>query len=566
MAVEFENSEELFSTQIGNIGLTAAAFDYFGLAEVIELCAGKTGSHVKVKQSEVVKLMCCQVLNVPYQSLYGTEEFYQEKPIQGLTGNSTISSHDLNRDVLSRALDAIAEYGPERLFLKCAKAVSSKLGLKPDTVHLDSTSFHYEGRTREEEGCNLVLDPGYSRDSHPELNQINELMVCDELSRLPLFATCVSGHTSDKTSFRNIIIDYWKLIKQQFSELRYLVGDSALCTSEIAMTAARNGIYFVSRIPDKNGEAVSCFEKLKATPQSLVPVDKDEPDGPKAMWCGEGVIGKQKVRKLLVQNELLTGRKTETVNKKAEKELEAVLKALKKFEIHPCKCMADAEKQVTELTSKLKLVSVSDITYEEVKGYKSKGRPKKDEEKVTVSVIVRANAQIDTEAVKDTVEKATYYVLCTNDTERKWTMSDLLSTYKKQSVVERNWKYLKDRKILVGALFLESPSRINALMWLMTLALLIFSATEYLMRKKMAENKLSIPSPDHRTELTRPSMMRVYQYLSNSSICLTYIPGSEFVKLTGVPKDMQKILLSMGEEWCRYYVSSTYKTFICTEV
>lgn len=143
MAVEFENSEELFSTQIGNIGLTAAAFDYFGLAEVIELCAGKTGSHVKVNQSEVVKLMCCQVLNVPYQSLYGTEEFYQEKPIQGLPGNSTISSHDLNRDVLSRALDAIAEYGPERLFLKCAKAVSSKLGLKPDTVHLDSTSFHY---------------------------------------------------------------------------------------------------------------------------------------------------------------------------------------------------------------------------------------------------------------------------------------------------------------------------------------------------------------------------------------------------------------------------------------
>lgn len=211
------------------------------------------------------------VLNVPYQSLYGTEEFYQEKPIQGLTGNSTISSHDLNRDVLSRALDAIAEYGPERLFFKCAKAVSSKLGIKPDTVHLDSTSFHYEGITIAEEGCNLVLDPGYSRDPHSELNQINELMVCDELSRLSLFATCVSGHTSDKTSFRNIIIDYWKLIKQQFSELRYLVGDSALCTSEIAMTAARNGIYFVSRIPDKNGEAVSCFEKLKASPESLVP-------------------------------------------------------------------------------------------------------------------------------------------------------------------------------------------------------------------------------------------------------------------------------------------------------
>ena len=108
---------------------------------MIEFCAGKTGAHVKIKQSEVVKLLCCQVLNVPYQSLYGTEEFYQEKPIQGLTGNSTISSHDLNRDVPSRALDAVAEYGPERLFLKCAKAVSSKLGIKPDTVHLIQQAF-----------------------------------------------------------------------------------------------------------------------------------------------------------------------------------------------------------------------------------------------------------------------------------------------------------------------------------------------------------------------------------------------------------------------------------------
>ena len=200
--------------------------------------------------------------------------------------------------------------------------------------------------------------------------------------------------------------------------------------------------------------------------------------------------------------------------------------------------MADAEKQVTELTSKLKLVSVSDITYEEVKGYKSKGRPKKDEEKVTVSVVVRANAQIDTEAVKDTVEKATYYVLCTNDTERRWTMSDLLSTYKKQSVVERNWKYLKDRKILVGALFLESPSRINALMWLMILALLIYSATEYLMRKKMEDQRVTVPTPDHKNELSRPSLMRVYQYLANSNISLTYSPGTEFVRLTGVPLDM----------------------------
>lgn len=96
-------------------------------------------------------------------------------------------------------------------------------------------------------------------------------------------------------------------------------------------------------------------------------------------------------------------------------------------------------------------------------------------------------------------------------------------------------------------MYLESPSRINALMWVMTLAL-----TEFLMRKKMEEQRLTVPTPDHKNVLSRPSLMRVYQYLANSNISLTYSPSTEFVRLTGVPLDMQQILLSMGEEWCRY--------------
>ena len=64
------------------------------------------------------------------------------------------------------------------------------------------------------------------RDNHPELGQINELMLCDELSKLPIFETCVSGHVHDKTSFKSVITSYWKSIKAQFRDLRYLTGDS----------------------------------------------------------------------------------------------------------------------------------------------------------------------------------------------------------------------------------------------------------------------------------------------------------------------------------------------------
>ena len=40
-------------------------------------------------------------------------------------------------------------------------------------------------------------------------------------------------------------------------------------------------------------------------------------------------------------------------------------------------------------------------------------------------------------------------------------------------------------------------------------------------------------------------------------------PDTEFVRLTGVPLDMP-ILLSMGEERCRYYISDTYRPYIAS--
>ena len=179
---DFGIEEDIVTSELGNLGLTAAGFDYFNLKEPIEFCIRMLGSHDMFTSSEIIKLLCCQVLNVPYQSLYGSQEYYRQRPMQALLNRSDVTVEQLDRNVLSRTLDSIAEYGPEKLFLKCASNVAQKLGLKVESVHLDSTSFHYSGEPRVEEGCNIVLDQGYSRDNHPELGQINELMLCDELS------------------------------------------------------------------------------------------------------------------------------------------------------------------------------------------------------------------------------------------------------------------------------------------------------------------------------------------------------------------------------------------------
>ena len=65
-----------------------------------------------------------------------------------------------------------------------------------------------------------------------------------------------------------------------------------------------------------------------------------------------------------------------------------------------------------------------------------------------MTVKVRAEAELDDTAIEQKIKEDTYYVICTSDVERDWTMAELIGVYKKQSVVERNWDASRIRNCL----------------------------------------------------------------------------------------------------------------------
>ncbi len=547
-------TDEIFSGKIGTLGFVAGAFDYFGLQEVIERNLSKEGPNVKIDFYPMIKAMSMQLLNMPWQTLYGTEAFYEHLPYEGLLGVEGMDSHDLNRVNLARCLDAIYEAGSQRLFIECAQAVVRKLGLKVECAHIDTTSMHYDGEGYKEEGCEVELLPGYSRDHHPELNQIVSLMLCDNDSRLPLFQKSLSGNVSDKTSFFEFVKGDWGMLRQTFSELEYLVGDSALCTEKIFTEAQSSGIQIISRIPDSNNLSQRCFEQGKAG--KFEDIDPDHPDGQLGMWCEDGRIGGVPVKLLLVNNENMRMQKAKTINRHALKEQQTVAAKLKKLETSPCKCRADAEKSVATLQKALKYCTISEVEYEEVQKHAGRGRPKADAELITVGVKVTGKVGLNQEAIEERIEQAVRFVICTTDTRRKWTMKDLLGLYRKQSVIERSWRFMKCRKLMIDTLYLKKPSRITALMWLMTLTLLIYAASEYAVRKAMKEHGLTLPTPDHRGEQAQPTMMRLLTYIGNLNIAVVRCGG---IFVTGLSRELINILNALGRTWANYYLPSTYE-------
>ena len=542
---------------IGFAGVIAGTCDHIGLEKIIDLAIGKEGSHVRVNNGAITKALVVQMLFAPYQTLYGTAEFFARMPLDVIL-DKDITAEDLNREVLGRFLDSVADFGPDRLFVSVSRATFETLGIKVTEGHLDSTSFSYDGKPKSDDMCELEIRRGYSRDHHPENPQVCLLGITDGVSRLPLFTTSVSGNVSDKSSFLEVV-KQWPLLREQFRDLKYLVGDSAMFTDKIIPEAVKNGVHLITRVPDTYDFAKKLYSET--TEANLTKIFEDEDDLNYGRWGGTVDIGGKEVKLLLVKNYDRRESKEETVRRAAERELNTVEQALKKMKTQPAACRADAEKNIEALIKRCKACTISDITYEEVKKHAGRGRSKADAPMTVVAVRVSGKVAINEEYIRQKVEEEIQFVIATTDTKREWTMAELLSTYKRQSTIERMWKISKDPKILLNALYLKTPRRIQALMWVLSIALLVFAATEYLMKKAMKDNSIKMPSPDHRMDLAVPTLLRFKQYVDNSHISLLFSSETQTFKVVGITDVFAKVITAMGQDWVRYYVPQTYRNF-----
>ena len=551
------------SQALDTTGLVAGMFDYLGLEELIDTYIGKAGSHVKVNCGAVTKALVMQLLSVPYQTLSGTVEFYKRRPLCALL-NQDIMPEDLNRHVLSRYLDEVYELGAEKLFVLCARKAARKLDLKISEAHIDSTSFHYDGSEKDEEECSLRIAAGYSRDHRPDLPQVISLMISDGGSKLPLYQRAVSGNTHDNKSFWETLTQAWPLIIEQFKDLKYLVGDSALYSEENFIKAYENNIKIVTRVPDGTNLAKKCFAQALNAAGAMTDINPEAPDGVKCMWCEDAVVGGQNIRLLLIDNRNLKEQKTAAVQRRAQKEYEKLTQKLKKLSTDPCQCRKDAEKAVEKLLKSCKLCVLSGIGYEEVYKHTSRGRPRKGEPAPTVLACVKVTGKvmINENAVKATIAQETLYLIATNDTKREWTPAELLGTYKRQSVIERHWRLLKDPTLFLDALYLKTPHRITALLWVMSTALLVYSCLEYRVRGVMASKQLTIPDPEHKKEQNQPTLKRLFKYMENNNLSLNYVALTGRLHVSGLTQPLMQLLAALGIEIAKYYSPLQYEPYL----
>jgi transposase len=191
------------SKNLDHLGIVAMVCREVGLANEIESIVG-VDPRQRVTCGEAVVAMVLNALGFVDRPLYLFPEFMATKPVEILIRQG-LKAEWFNDDVLGRTLDKLFRAGPETVFMQIAANAYGEYSGR--FLHNDTTTMSLQGEYEHEEGdidaVPIWITHGHSKDHRPDLKQFVVSLVMSD--SLPVFIQALSGNTSDKNHFREIV-------------------------------------------------------------------------------------------------------------------------------------------------------------------------------------------------------------------------------------------------------------------------------------------------------------------------------------------------------------------------
>jgi transposase len=492
---------EVSTKSIDHLGLVAGMIEELEIKQTIEACLPSKSEEKKVSHATAIAAMILNGLGYANKQLYLTPRFFEKKATEHLLG-SEVKAEYINKDTLSRTLDAIYNHGVSELYEKISHKAVRLLGLTPSTVHLDSTSFHLDGAYKqcqsdnrqeqttavenEETPAPVKLVKGYSRDHHPNLNQVVLNLIVEHQAGIPLIMRAADGNQIDAKAFASLVDAHIDSLKAMNTSTMTLIADAALFTAKGLEAIKEKQINFISRVPNKLKEAKALMQDKHTS--ALIPLDENYSFSEQPIDYGG-----MEQNWVLYKSTYSAKREDATLAKKLLGESTHSTKKAKKLMIQPFFCEADAKEALGAFKSKHPTIVLENETLHVKPKYNTKGRPKPNQEPSHYEYYWQFAVTSPKETfVNQSEQECGYFILATNNLTL--TPGELLQEYKSQQRVERGFRFLKSPEFLSDALFLKKPQRIEAMLMIMTLCLMVYAALEYKIRNELKKQNKTFPN------------------------------------------------------------------------
>jgi len=491
------NTEQMIITDARHMPIVKAYAKKIGLVDTIDRLVD---TQMELSPGMVVFAMVLDTLS-GRTPLYRLTEFFEEKDTELLLG-AAIEPERFCDYNLGRSMDKIFETGTQKIFSQLAQNALTVFNVDPRRLHFDTTSVSVFGDYD-------LLDPpfdityGYSKDKRPDLKQFLVSMLCVDRN-IPILGATKDGNASDKTLNNELLTNISKYMAEHGLQpgAYVYVADAAFVTAD-NLEKADGQTFFLTRLPATYSE---CGRVIRDAVESDHWIDigplAEEPDRPKRPTAYyrayEGTVelyGKT-YRAIVVHSSVH--------DKRRHKRIDRLLKQDRKQLEVDCKqatatvyfCHADARAAAD------KLIHKSGTSYhrlqvdiEKLPKY-GRGRPASGKPRAVLGYEYRLTTTImeAPEKVTPLRQEAGCFVLLTNllDQQADWPSPELLSLYKSQIGIEKNFSFLKDPAI-VNSIFLKKAERIEVLGLVLLISLLIWRLMERSMRQYVEANDCTLP-------------------------------------------------------------------------
>jgi transposase len=546
-------SEEAFMSnfaveRLDHLGIVAGVCQEIGLVEYFDQLDERV--HARVTLGQAVQAMVLNGLGFSNRRLYLIPQFFAHKPVERLIGPG-ITPEDLNDDCLGRALDWLTAHDLTALFAGLAHQARRRFGVEAEVVHLDSTSFSVEGAyetEQDEEEINEALiriTYGYSRDHRADLKQW-QLSLATTTSGVPLGLQVLDGNASDRTTLAQQVAEVVYQFRAEREEEPIYVADSALYSAATMTELERQGVWWISRVPETSSQA-----------KALVAEESLNWQGTEALrWAEQEVtIGDRKERWIVAQSAEGVERQGESLQRQAEQEMQTWVKRVRALEQRPFACEADAQAAGTEVRKGAPSWLEVTLQVEGKTRYARRGRPRPDATPEQIWM-VHGTVRILEAALAAEARRKANFLVATNVPAMRKSAEEVLRLYKAQSGVERGFAFLKDPLFLASSVFVKKVERVMATGFIMVLCLLVYRLAEHRLRQRLAETGATVPD-QLKKPTQRPTLRWVFQCFEGISLVLMQREERiEVVQVTGLTDLHLHILGMLGPPYTKYYDSS----------